>query len=48
MSKRSIFEDVEGERSDKPAIQPGLINRDNGGARGAIRAWLMVLFALVD
>ncbi|AZV78214.1 heme A synthase [Parasedimentitalea marina] len=47
MSKRSIFEDVEGERSDKPAIQPGLINRDNGGARGAIRAWLMVLFALV-
>ncbi|UWQ60312.1 COX15/CtaA family protein [Leisingera caerulea] len=47
MSKRSIFEEVEGEKTDAPAAQPGLIDRGRGGARKAIRAWLMVLFALV-
>ncbi|OUS36060.1 heme A synthase [Rhodobacterales bacterium 56_14_T64] len=47
MSKRSIFEEVDGERSDSPEVTPGLIDRDSGGARRAIRAWLMVLFALV-
>ncbi|NVK15671.1 MAG: COX15/CtaA family protein [Rhodobacteraceae bacterium] len=47
MSKRSIFEEVEGEKTDAPAVQPGLIDRGRGGARKAIRAWLMVLFALV-
>ncbi|MEW2913540.1 heme A synthase [Leisingera sp. JC11] len=47
MSKRSIFEEVEGEKKDAPAAQPGLIDRGRGGARKAIRAWLMVLFALV-
>ncbi|MDC0656729.1 COX15/CtaA family protein [Leisingera sp. SS27] len=47
MSKRSIFEEVEGEKKDAPAGQPGLIDRGRGGARKAIRAWLMVLFALV-
>ena len=47
MSKRNIFEEVEGERADTPAVKPGLIDRDRGGARKAIRAWLMVLFALV-
>jgi len=47
MSKRSIFEEVEGERSDTPEVAPGLIDRGRGGARRAIRAWLMVLFALV-
>jgi len=47
MSKRSIFEEVDGERSEKPSAQTGLIDRDNSGARSAIRAWLMVLFALV-
>ncbi|KIC22387.1 heme A synthase [Leisingera sp. ANG-Vp] len=47
MSKRSIFEEVEGEKKDTPAVQPGLIDRGRGGARKAIRAWLMVLFALV-
>lgn len=47
MSKRSIFEEVDGERSDTPEVTPGLIDRDSGGARRAIRAWLMVLFALV-
>jgi heme a synthase len=43
--KRSIFEEV---GSDKPREAPrgGLIER-GGGARRAIRLWLMVLFALV-
>ncbi|MBE1282225.1 MAG: heme A synthase [Rhodobacteraceae bacterium] len=47
MSKRSIFEEVEGPKTDAPAVQPGLIDRGRGGARKGIRAWLMVLFALV-
>ncbi len=47
MSKRSIFEEVDGEKTDAPAVQPGLIDRGRGGARRGIRAWLMVLFALV-
>lgn len=47
MSKRSIFEEVEGEKTDAPAVQPGLIDRGRGGARKAIRIWLMTLFALV-
>ncbi|MCE8511664.1 COX15/CtaA family protein [Ruegeria pomeroyi] len=43
--KRSIFEEVsDGTRA---AAQPGMIDRGRGGARGAIRAWLAVLFALV-
>ncbi|MEX0348559.1 MAG: heme A synthase [Paracoccaceae bacterium] len=44
--KRSIFEEVS-EDSKQEAVQPGMIDRGRGGARGAIRAWLMVLFALV-
>ncbi|SDC09991.1 heme A synthase [Ruegeria marina] len=44
--KRSIFEEVSGD-SRQAAVQPGMIDRGRGGARGAIRAWLMVLFALV-
>lgn len=47
MSKRSIFEEVEGEKTDAPVVQPGLIDRGRGGARKAIRAWLVLLFALV-
>ncbi|KAE9628476.1 heme A synthase [Parasedimentitalea maritima] len=47
MSKRNIFEDVEGDRSVAPKVQSGLIERNKSGARRAIRAWLMVLFALV-
>ncbi|MFS4583305.1 heme A synthase [Phaeobacter sp. C3_T13_0] len=48
MSKRSIFEDVTGdEPQDRPQAQPGGIDRARRGARGAIRAWLSVLFALV-
>ena len=44
-TKRSIFEDV----GDKPkqVAAPGGIDRAGQGARGAIRGWLMVLFALV-
>ncbi|GGH25142.1 cytochrome c oxidase assembly protein subunit 15 [Cribrihabitans marinus] len=44
--KRSIFEEVT-EDTPKATAQPGLIDRGRGGARRAIRAWLMVLFALV-
>ncbi|MCV2890077.1 heme A synthase [Ruegeria aquimaris] len=44
--KRSIFEEVSGD-TRKAVAQPGMIDRGRGGARGAIRAWLMVLFALV-
>ncbi|UWQ89582.1 COX15/CtaA family protein [Rhodobacteraceae bacterium M382] len=47
MSKRSIFEEVDGSKAEAPAVQPGMIDRGRGGARQAIRAWLMVLFALV-
>ncbi|MGR3759365.1 heme A synthase [Roseobacteraceae bacterium NS-SX3] len=47
MSKRSIFEEVEGDRRGAPPPQTGLIDSGRGGARKAIRAWLMVLFALV-
>ncbi len=45
--KRSIFEDVSEDTPRRPAAQPGLIDRGRGGARRGIRAWLMVLFALV-
>ncbi|MEO9515770.1 MAG: heme A synthase [Paracoccaceae bacterium] len=44
--KRSIFEEVDSSEP-KVAAQPGLIDRGRTGARGAIRVWLMVLFALV-
>ena len=44
--KRSIFEEVS-EQTPKPAAQPGLIDAGKRGARGAIRVWLMLLFALV-
>ncbi len=45
-TKRSIFEEVD---SGKPApvATPGLIDKGRSGARGAIRIWLMILFALV-
>ncbi|MFC3118179.1 heme A synthase [Jhaorihella thermophila] len=45
--KRSIFEEVSDDTPRRPAAQPGLIDRGRGGARRGIRAWLMVLFALV-
>ena len=46
-SKRKLFEEVGTEEAAKPAVQPGLIDKGRGGARGGIRVWLMVLFALV-
>ncbi len=44
--KRSIFEEVS-DTEKQQAVQPGLIDRGRGGSRQFIRAWLMVLFALV-
>ena len=45
--KRSIFEDVGTESKPKARPQGGVIDGARKGARGPIRAWLMVLFALV-
>ena len=42
---RSIFEEVEGERSASP--QGGMIDKAPKGARGAIRIWLAVMFVMV-
>ena len=42
---RSIFEDVSDVQ--KPVAAPGGIDAGKRGARGAIRVWLMALFALV-
>src|SRR6056297_1634494 len=42
---RSIFEEVSETR--KPAATPGGVSRDRGRGRRWVRAWLMVLFALV-
>ncbi len=45
--KRSIFEEV-GEGARKTIVpEGGMIDRGRRGARGVIRAWLLVLFALV-
>lgn len=44
--KRSIFEEV-GEAARPVAPQGGMIARRGSGARRAIRAWLVVIFALV-
>ncbi len=43
--KRSIFEEVAG--GTKAAPVAGVIDRGTGGARGAIRLWLLLIFALV-
>jgi len=45
--KRKLFEDVAGTEKPRTPAQTGLIDAGRGGARGAIRIWLMVLFALV-
>ena len=42
---RAIFEEVS--QAAKPVLAPGGIDRGRRDARGAIRVWLMVLFALV-
>lgn len=44
--KRKLFEDVSDSPS-RPLARPGGIDKGRRGARGAIRVWLMVLFALV-
>ncbi|MEM6385694.1 MAG: heme A synthase [Pseudomonadota bacterium] len=46
--KRSIFEEVGDVQAPQPAATAGVIEKTaNRGARGAIRGWLMLLFALV-
>lgn len=45
--KRSIFEEVADRRRTAAAPAGGMIDAGRGGARGAIRLWLALLFALV-
>ncbi len=45
--KRKLFEEVGSIEADKPVAQTGVIDRGRSTARGAIRVWLMILFALV-
>lgn len=45
--KRSIFEDVGSDQKAAPQPQGGLIDTGRAGARGVIRAWVIVIFALV-
>ena len=45
--KRSIFEEVQTVAKDAAKPKAGLIDRNRGGARRAVRLWLMVLFSLV-
>jgi len=45
--KRSIFEEVSTTDAPQAAAATGIIDRAYKGARGAIRVWLMVLFAMV-
>lgn len=45
--KRSIFEEVSDADAPRPATQPGMIDKDRGVARRAVRAWQIVLFILV-
>lgn len=45
--KRKLFEEVGEAQAARPVVQTGGIDRGRGGARGAIRIWLFVLFALV-
>lgn len=46
-NKRSIFEDVATDKPAETAPKGGLIDAGKTGARRAIAAWLLVLFALV-
>ncbi|NEK22266.1 heme A synthase [Sulfitobacter sp. JBTF-M27] len=45
--KRKLFEEVGSAEAAKPVAQTGVIDRGRRSARGAIRVWLMILFALV-
>lgn len=44
---RKLFEEVGDAQAAQPVAQAGGIDRGRGGARGAIRIWLFILFALV-
>ncbi|HKL06824.1 MAG TPA: COX15/CtaA family protein, partial [Roseovarius sp.] len=46
-NKRSIFEDVTEAQPPREEPKGGMIDAGRRGARGAIRLWLMLLFALV-
>ncbi|MCX8225376.1 MAG: COX15/CtaA family protein [Sulfitobacter sp.] len=45
--KRKLFEEVGDAQAARPVANTGVIDRGRGGARGAIRVWLFILFALV-
>lgn len=45
--KRKLFEDVADTGAQAHVVKTGSIDAGRGGARGPIRVWLMVLFALV-
>ena len=45
--KRKLFEEVGTVEAAQPVVQTGVIDRGRSTARGAIRIWLMMLFALV-
>lgn len=44
---RKLFEEVGTVEEARPVVETGVIDKGRGGARGAIRLWLMLLFALV-
>ncbi|WP_299559222.1 heme A synthase [uncultured Sulfitobacter sp.] len=46
-TKRKLFEDVGDTGTTRPVATKGGIDAGRKGARGAIRIWLMILFALV-
>jgi len=45
--KRKLFEEVGSAEAAKPVATTGVIDKGRNTARGAIRVWLMMLFALV-
>jgi cytochrome c oxidase assembly protein subunit 15 len=45
--KRKLFEEVTADAPKAPEPKGGMIDAARKGARGAIRVWLMILFALV-
>ena len=45
--KRSIFEEVSEGQKPADTSRGGMIDQGRGGARGAVRIWLAILFALV-
>ncbi|KZX98268.1 MULTISPECIES: heme A synthase [unclassified Sulfitobacter] len=45
--KRKLFEEVGAPQQARPVAKTGVIDAGRGGARGAVRIWLLILFALV-